>query len=418
MMKKLFLFLLFCFVVSAYGDFDSDFVLINNEKFFDFESLINPNNIFGISDGLIVKNAFLFSADIHTEYFRIKASDYGTLEMKKSAVMTNKVNTLFVSIPLNDFFFDIGKKKISRGVGFLKSPADFLMNFSRDYTKDKTRDSKFAEGSWMANIDYYSRVGVWTLSYLPRLDVTDADTRRLFSSGQNERLFFSYQFQPDGADGGIDASVSGTNFQLGAYVSLLPSDSVELHFEGSVNRYDTRKSLNISTIPYVGDQYTVDTESLSWRPFVIVGGSYIFPKFTILGEYYYNGAGYIRTEWNQLRDDFKKAADAYGTLSSDFNKGNLGSSMDFLSSFKSLALCRHYLMLRGYTSDLDGYSFALLGIFNLEDFSGRSMLSAAYSGWNNLTFRIDLSLNFGNDNSEFMLLGDRRGINLNWEMVL
>ena len=417
-MKKLFCFLLFGISVFAYGDFNADIVLINKEKFFDFESIINPNNIFGVSDGLVVNNSFLFSAEARFKYFRIKASDYGILDMKKSAAMTNKVNSLFVSIPLNDFFIDIGKKKISRGVGFLKSPADFLMNFSRDYTKDKTRDSRFAEGSFMAGVDYYSSVGVWTLSYLPQLDMSNTDTRRLFSSGQNERLFFSYQFQPDGADGGIDATLSGTNYQVGAYISLLPSDSIELHFEGSVSRYDTRKSLSIIAIPYVGNQYTVTTESLEWRPFVIVGGSYIFPKFTILAEYYYNGAGYVQSEWNKLRDNFKSAADAYGTLSSDFNKGNLGSSMDFLSSFESLSLCRHYLMLRGYTDDLDGYSFALLGIFNLEDFSGRSMLSASYSGWDNLTCRLNVNLDFGNLNSEFMLLGEKWSANLNWEIAL
>jgi len=266
----------------------------------------------------------------------------------------------------------------------------------------------------MANLDYYSPLGVFSLVYAPKI-IFETNVERYFSRSQDAIGELNFEFDLFPLNGGVSVAYT-TNLSVGGYGSWSVGD-LELHLDGAIFQSIERTILKTNNIPYVGTIYTNQSQTLEWQPRILVGGSYSFRGLVILAEYYYNGAGFDSAEWQSNRNLLHSAADHYSS-SDSLSLANLGTSMQFLTAYSPIALAQHYAMMRVYSTKFSEADLALTGILNLEDGSGRIMCSGGYSGWKTFSFSGSVYRTFGSDDGEFMLYGNIWGVNLDFEFSL
>ncbi len=395
--------------------------IFNDENFNSFKSALNPDNILSINSGLSGEVKYYLEFDWKRDLFSFKAQDIGFLEEATNSPLTNRLSEVYLSYQFMSSFIDIGKKKITQSVSFLKSPIDFIINNPNDITKNKTYNLQFSEGEYMANIDLFSDFGVLGACYMPEIDFTNNGIE-YFSMPQKQQEELRYSIHYSGIDTGL--AVSHDNiWQAGANISVTIGDYIEAHAEGAYIENKTRSNLLTNQIMtgwnpllmkgiYNG-LLTNNDVKISNVMELIVGGSFNTETFTVLAEYYFNQSGYNYDEWNQMRKTMKDYRNNYNDNPNGlFNSANLGILMDLMQNNESLNLCQHYGFVRISNPPSEQLVLSATTVMNLQDLSGLEIFSADYTGWNYAELSGGLTLGFGDDYSEFRLFGQDWSINI------
>jgi hypothetical protein len=290
-----------------------------------------------------------------------------------------------------------------------------VINTSNDISRDKTYNMKFAEGKYMANIDWYSDFGVFGLCYIPELDFI-YPVSVYFSSQEVGQEEFRYSVNISGLDAGLAVSYDTNSlWREGVNFSATVGDSVEIHGEGALIENKTRLLLQTNQVitgfdqlrmkpVYSGFLTNVD-ETINNIAELIIGGSYNSDLFSIMIEYYYNQSGYDFEQWNGIRSAFKGFRDDYDeSPGSASSIAGIGEGMSFMENSDYLGICRHYAFIRFSSPANEKLSLSWITLLNLQDLSGMAIFTAGYT-WEHLTLTGEFTFNFGDDYSEFRLLG-------------
>lgn len=433
-MKQLLILVCFLMITSNlfYGEDTNNAVsygikLFNDETFTSFKSALNPGNIFGINEDL--SGILKYYSEINWKYdpASFTAEDIGYLNAVTNSGYTNRLTEAFLSYHLFSGFIDIGKKKVIQSVSFLMSPIDFILNDSKDYSKNQSYNLLFAEGKFMANLDWFSDYGVFGICYIPELDFTN-EGLDYFSGAQAQQAEARYSVNLSGIDTGLAVSHSDI-WQAGASVSATIGDYIEVHGEAAYFESKTRSRLATNSVmtgfdmknmkKMYEDLLTNQSEKID-NPFeIIIGGSYNTDLFDLMIEYYYNQSGFGFNEWNEIRKTAGNYRNNYNdNPSGNFSTANLGIIQNTIGGNGAINLCQHYGMVRLSNPPSEKLSLTATTVLNIQDLSGLEILSAGYSGWDNESLTGNLTLGFGDEYSEFRLDGQDWSINIELEIDL
>ncbi len=417
------------YTYGAEGDIESLYnaKLFNTQNFYVFKSALDPDSILPVSDGYSGMMKYYLDSQIKVKDLSFYAADYGFFQLMKSAVLTNKIVELFLSYKMGICFIDAGKKKITQSASFLKSPIDFVLNSTKDISKDRDYNLEFAEGKFMANLDLFSDFGVFGICCIPEMDFTN-DGITYFSSPQAEQEEFRYSVNLSGVDAGLAVS-HDKSWQAGANLSFTFLEFFEFHAEGAylqnkdVLRIRTNRII-IGYNPVLMENITADlltnvVQTVNDATEFIIGGSYNNEYINLMIEYYFNPSGYNYDEWKDIlktaRDQRKKYD---GDKSDIFNQINLGTLQNHIYSPGIAELCEHYLMIRITNPPSEKSGLSAVALFNLQDLSGIFIPGVCYTGWDHLSLSVNASFSFGDDYSEFKLLGQDWAVSLEVEIFL
>ncbi len=394
--------------------------IYNTETFSSVKTVLNPDGVLNnyssfLAGGLSGEVKYYLDFRWKSDPFSFQASDIGYLDAVTNSAFTNLMTEDYLSFNFWEIFLDAGKKKITQSVCFLTTPIDFAINGFNDISKNKSYNLQFSEGKYMANADWFSDFGVIGLSYMPELDFA-TNAQQYFSSSQIEQEEFRYTVNISGADMGLALS-HDSNWRAGANFSATIGDYVEVHAECAYLEYIPRFGLGTnmtatgfdpaSMQPIYSPELTITRENVSNVYQIIVGGTYNGEYFSLYVEYYYNMAGYNYAQWSSIRQSMRDfRSDYYNNSSGVLNAANLGTLMSFMGTNSFLDVCQDYAMIRVTTpsASTEKLGLAWTTLVNLEDLSGMEIFSASYS-WDNLSLTGQFTFDFGDDYSEFKLLG-------------
>jgi hypothetical protein len=94
-----------------------------------------------------------------------------------------------------------------------------------------------------------------------------------------------------------------------------------------------------------------------------------------------------------------------------FSVENLGISWMFMTNNSLLDVCQNYLFVRVTNPPDDNPGLSWITLLNLEDLSGMEIFSITYV-WGNISLTGQFTFDFGDDYSEFKLLGQAWSLGL------
>ncbi len=392
-----------------FSDFDYRVLCIEEQNFNVKEMIWNPDNILNIKDGINANVKLLIETKFEYENLKFKLSDFLNVPVEKNGHITNSILEACSSYSIFDFYLDIGKKRISRGKGFMVSPSDFFFKYLPDYNKGKESSLQFKNGLWLVGGGYYSEFGNFSFYYLPEVSVFNQYVEQYLTPSQKEIYAVFYSFNLDFIDGGLNATYRDS-LDFGAYTSFRADERFIVYLDAALLKKIKRYTLIKETYPYGGYVYSLKEEELKYKFQFLAGINYIGEDFGIMFEYYYNGSGYSYNELNSFKDDIRLAINNYNTENpiSIFNLSQIATLLKY-NTFPSL--CQHYGMLRIYSLGIKNLELASLCILSLVDFSSRLNNSIEYYV-DNIAIGGEFSLTFGDEYLEFKLYGELWSVSL------
>lgn len=387
-------------------------------------SLLNPGNFMDLN------NHIFFTSDITYRMAPIKLTDHLELSFtdhlyycwnESKNEIKNRMNELFVTYAPNEtVFVDIGKVMVTKGVGFFKNPADFLVLNSNDVALFDSFDGRslFLEGRTMIRTQFFlPRIGI-DLIYSPQITWDESGNSLLnyLSSRQSNSISFINM------SGNIDnIDLNGTIcydriWKLGFNVSSVIGESFEVHMESALEEKWDQKVLK-DYISVLDPDAGLLTVTQNWTPSIIIGGHYTLKNGSnFMVEYFYNGKGYNANEWFGVLD---RCETSFYNYSDPLKKND---SLLFFSAMGSLVdyygipgMVKHYAMLRYFTKMNPKTQIEIININNLVDLSGIGLFQLKY-GKNNYVFYTNVSLPYGNQKSEFKLMNENYIVRLGMEI--
>ena len=277
--------------------------------------------------------------------------------------------------------FDAGKKIIHPSSGFFKTPLNLL---SRGAASGLASSSGAAVSAWeegWVGADVTWLVGKLSIAnfFSPRLTWSDgADhTLKYLSLQQDEyndllRVGLrigeaDLRFLALTSSGGPGSADPDLRFQAGAGLDVNIGDSLTLRAESSVA--DSKDRLTV-----VDEKLLSSLEqSVPWAPRALVGFTWTGKdELSVMAEYYYNGLGFVGSDYDRLIRYSSNRLAAAGT-----------PGADILDQFGTLEAARHYLFARVSGTLESDLAAALWTIANLQDLSGRTGATLTYTrdGW-------------------------------------
>ena len=376
--------------------------IFSNQKFAVIDSPMNPENVFKLEDGYYGNEKFCVGYAFQGEAFSVRFNDFGSIQADDNPDGLNCIGELYGSLKVGWAFLDIGKKRINQSLSYFKSPINFVLDGYDQY------ELRFSEGRIMANLDAFTDYGFIGLSYIPKIDFND-DVERYASSSQNQQALLRYETTIFDSTMGIAVSKDDT-WRLGTHFSRAFGGYTEMHFEGVFNEKKERYELSIQD--GLESCERMSKENCCEGLIGITGN---LPLLTGIVEYYYNQAGYSKSEWKSRIAEYRALETAADNDAAYlYNLGMAYRSLTLNRSFNG----RHYLMIRLSNPTTDDYQVAVNTIINLQDFSGMVMPSLSYSGWDNITVEAQFSKSFGRRFSEYSLYGESWNCGLSVEIWL
>ncbi|MGC8771699.1 MAG: hypothetical protein ACP5Q5_10670 [Brevinematia bacterium] len=400
--------------VILFSDFNYRILVSEEQNFVVREAVWNPENIFNIKSGLSADLKLLGETTFKFENFKLKFSDLATMPVETNGNFTNSLLEAYLSLNFYDFYLDAGKKRIVKGKGFLYSPSDFSLNQSFETTQNKDEVLQFKDGLWLTGVGYYSGIGNFSFYYIPDLAISNEAIERYFTKGQDEIYLLSYSHSLDFMDVGVVGAYSGS-LKLGSYGSFRLNDNFVFYTDFAFLERVKNYELELKTYPYVGDIYQIKEIELSNRFQFIFGVSFTHNNFGLMIEYFYNGGGFEKSEFDKYQRDLKDTVKNFDKTN-PVSIWNVGNSARIIESKGSLSLSQHYGMLRLYSLNLENFELASLVISSLTDFSGR-FCNLVYYNIENITLGGEVFVAYGEPYREFMLYGEKWGIGLKAEVV-
>jgi hypothetical protein len=272
---------------------------------------------------------------------------------------------------------ELGKKIIHPSSGFFKVPLNLLSRASASglVPSSGAAVSQWEEGWIGADLSYLA--GNLTIAnfFSPRLRWSDSadQSLRYLSQRQDEcddllrlglrlgrtdlRLLALTSFWGAGdADRGLHEKLG-----LGADTGV--GDSLTLRAEvAAADSSDRLEAVDESLL-------SSEEKSLSWAPRALAGFTWTGPnELSVMAEYYYNGLGFAGSGYDRLlRYSINRIAAA------------TSAAPDVIDQFGSFEAARNYLFARVSGKLENDLAPALFNVLNLQDFSGTTGASLAYT---------------------------------------
>ncbi len=378
--------------------------IFDDEKYSSYSSPIDPDNVFGIYSGVYDAAQYYLDFKWKSDPFSIQACDIGFTTIVTNFPVTNYLSEIYASYNLMDFYLDLGKKKVSQSMSFLVTPMDFAMRSYNDVSRDKSFDTMFSEGKYMANLDWYTDIGQFGFCYIPEI-IFSSNLTAYFSSSQNQEEELRYNNTISGIDFAFALNYD-TNLSAGTGLSTTIGDFIEAHAEGvwisSTYRYIlTTNDLTDTYSPLLG----IAPQQLSNIFKIVLGGSYNGDPISIMLEYYYNSSGFNYSQWNDILNAMKDFRSAYDSNPEGiFSPANLGTLAQFFGANYYLDYGQNFVMIRLSPSrTIAKFSLTSTTLMNLDDLSGVQIFNLTYCGWEHLLVSGTFSFDFGSPFSGFML---------------
>lgn len=413
MYRLLLLLALFCFflVAPVMAAWEINMALGTTREVTD--SLLNPENVLALSTEHYGTTQVIFgdqwlSSDLVFLFSFESWLAYSHTEHR----LSNTITECYLSfMPWENIYLDLGKVYYQPGVGFFKNPSAFLLPAGAQINKIYYGGREKNEGRIILRGQYFSPTAVYELIYSPefRWDRENEYLNCLGSQQDEEILLCSVAGHAAGFD--LAGSVCyDRRLRFGGNLAYVVGNNLELHLELAVEQKDASQ-INKKNDLYrqLTGETAADLGILSQRliPSFILGTHYTFPsQWNLMFEYYFNGLGFHSGEWAKIRERLIENNKFYK------NPEKRPQVMTALSTAKSLidvsgipGMVRHYGLVR-FAYDLSTEtSLELIGLFNLIDLSGMSLIKCWYA-WEPFQIGATFQMPFGEKDSEFGLLID------------
>ena len=331
-------------------------------------------NRFSLSQTLFANHSAsfsIFNSSINTNAFgKIISGDNPETEKSKSK-FESKITELYFSIGSDSLFFDIGKKHIKTGTALFKSPTYYFDSVSGStWKRDSNSEKKTKEGTIGLKAEWINNICTLSEYYSPRITINDdkKDNIERFTSEQDfHRSLSSLSFRIKDLDMSLfflyTKRNNGTKFNSGLTSNISIGDSFTLYIDASIADHKYIYLPDEKTFSIEEDKVNNPIEASS-------GISYsINENNTLYAEYYYNGAGLNKSDYDDALDFMDK-----------MNSFNYGSAGLLSGKYGLFNMGKHYLMIRGTFSINDSYDFSAMNILNLYDKSGLFQSEINYDG--------------------------------------
>ncbi|MGM0508444.1 MAG: hypothetical protein ACQERZ_04695 [Fusobacteriota bacterium] len=389
------------YAMDSYTDIGVDFNIGYNQK----SSQLNPNNIFEFEDGFSTKESLYYKKSIYKNdisFDIVNFLEYYNNEGK----INNKILELYGSTELYGNFFDIGKKKSPMGVSVFKNILD-----SDKTLKENERDLKYKEGKIQLNYEIFTDKGVLGFTYYPKTNFNKNTVEKL-SSNQNEEFKARFTGYKDNYEYAI-LGIKNNGYKFGGNLATRINNNLEFYVEGAYleknNIYDIKKeNINTDLFKIIGLESS-KKDSIK----LIIGNNISRGKFSFRSEYFYNKDGFNKNQWDKRLKILEETRRAYDKKDINLNKSNLGEGLNMISNNGIGNLGKHYFMTRGSMDEIYNMDISGITILNLQDLSGMVIFSVNYIMKDIINLELEPRFSFGNEYSEYKLMGEDYNVSLN-----
>lgn len=299
--------------------------------------------------------------------------------------LSNRLNELYFSLPpLANAFVDLGKQVVRAGAGYFLHPAGL---WPEEASLRQDRESP-PEGKVLIRGEYLFPCLTLEVGWAPKLEweeKEDGFLRKCLGSPQPAFLTWT---RVSGSLGSIDTSgllaYSG-KWRAGISLAKVWGDRLETHGEMGWE-----------------EQGKGDFKGLAGGHYTFAGGE------NLLVEYYFNGAGLTRQEWEKMRQALEAGAvPAPETPVDPHGTAGLPKAGAFLTEAGFPGLLRHYVLARFSKELRPAFSLEEIVLQNLVDGSGLVIINL-HSEKDFLSLVFGVQLPYGKQASEFGLPGGRQ----------
>jgi hypothetical protein len=383
-------------------------------------SLLNPNRDFSSDKNYY--NRMIFDLDSKLflgKYFDLIFHNQATWKWQEKEKINNTetknyLQELFLSARIYDtLIIDAGRENIISGVAYGWNPTDYMLSASISANPDPRALREQRLGAYLVKASLFLDFGQITALYSPKIDNVDTNTssRQLykisakpFDTLTTEVLFFH---------GSSSRFTSEKRNSVGSNIEFTLTDDLILHFEGSATKGSDMHTVESSKLYGTGYYDYVQRKDKIYTK-AILGMNYTLPDLhNVILEFYYNGEGYSRKEWDYYFSMLEKSKERYDSSvyetppGSGFNPYylylNIANSTTQISRMSRYYL---FLMLSKQNIFIDNLEYRFFSSLNLYDRSSLLNLNAEYSFVNNFKTGIIYSYYLGEDKSEFGLSPD------------
>ena len=392
------------------------------------DSFLNPDGIFDsevreIEDSLrlnlradaqVAENA---SVLIRAEYSFVPTDPANTNQII--------LDEAFLDVELGDYFFlKTGKQRITWGTGFAWNPTD-VINPRKNPLDPKRQKEGIASLKAVGAIDFLSITGV-VVPDIPIPDPFTGETRspdagNTALAGRVDAFLFDFDWSLS------SRAVKDKKPIFGADFSGILFDEVEFHGEVSARGGSEKFYIKGGKLEARADfkpddlfqpaQTKINKEEIF--PKFVIGGNYTAPTDTfILIDYYYNGEGYTKDEFNKYIAYLRYYADEYEkdqNIISGFLPGISFPKKDEMLRFGAGLFTpgglRHNYLFLNITHPIE--ETVIVGgraLWGIDDLIDRGRLSAMFSPSidyveiNNVTFSLGSNFFIGDKETEFGMI--------------
>lgn len=313
----------------------------------------------------------IFNTSINANAFgKIKSGEDQEADKTKSK-FESKITEFYISMGSDSIFFDIGKKHIKTGTALFKSPTYYFDSVSGStWKRDSNSEKKTKEGTIGLKTEWINPIFTVSEYFSPRITINDDREKNIerFTSEQDfHRSLSSLSFRIKDLDMSLFFLYTkrnhGTKFNSGLTSNISIGESITFYIDASIADHKYIYLPDEKTFSIEEDKVNNPIEASS-------GISYsINENNTLYAEYYYNGAGLNKSDYDDALDFMDK-----------MNSFNYGSAGLLSGKYGLFNMGKHYVMIRGTFSINDSYDFSAMNIINLYDKSGLFQSEINYDG--------------------------------------
>ncbi|HOU83589.1 MAG TPA: hypothetical protein PK158_01945 [Spirochaetota bacterium] len=313
----------------------------------------------------------IFNTSINANAFgKIKSGEDQEADKTKSK-FESKITEFYISMGSDSIFFDFGKKHIKTGTALFKSPTYYFDSVSGStWKRDSNSEKKTKEGTIGLKAEWINPIFTVSEYFSPRITINDDREKNIerFTSEQDfHRSLSSLSFRIINLDASLFFLYTkrnhGTKINSGLTSNISIGESFTFYIDASIadKKYNYLPDDNLYTIEEILIKKPIEASS---------GISYtIDENNTLYAEYYYNGAGLNKSDYDDALDYMDK-----------MNSFNYGSAALLSGKYGLFNMGKHYVMIRGSFSINDSYDFTAMNILNLYDKSGLFQSEILFDG--------------------------------------
>lgn len=365
----------------------------SGHDFVSTDSPLNPGNAFDVDEGYIDEARFTLGYALPGERLSFAFNDYGTLSLADGPDGMNRVGELFVTAKAGTAFLDVGKKRICQSMSYFRAPINFVLDGYSGY------ELRYSDGRAMINMEWFTDLGVFGLSYMPRID-SGGDLARYVSPSQDRQ--FLARYDATAGEYALGVAVSrDERWRIGAQASRSLGSHAEIHAELV---FDERKErVELGNPVDAGYPPPIVSRDIRNAFEGVLGVAVNLSRVSVIAEYYGNQAGYGASRWDAVTDRY-----------ADLARANMSNPMNLYAAGLAMAAhCgneglngRHYLMMRVSNPSTDDHEISIAALANLQDFGIIVMPTLGYSGLDNLTLKAYFTGYLGGRYTEYSLYGE------------